>query len=204
MKQLAFYFEQAYCSGCCTCQIACKDTHNLQTGRVFRKVQEYYGGRCRQQGVVIIPEVYAYWLSLSCNHCRQPVCIKVCPTGAITKRAEDGIVLIDQDRCKGCRRCENSCPYHSIHYDAGSGKAGKCDFCVELLAQGKPPACVAACPLRVLSYGPLAQLQKKYGTINEIDDLPDAAITKPSLVLLPHRHAAARRPKVRRNFREGC
>jgi anaerobic dimethyl sulfoxide reductase subunit B len=191
MKQLAFYFEQKYCSGCCTCQIACKDKNDLKAGQLFRKVYEVAGGGFQQDGTAIIQDVYAFWLSISCNHCVKPACVAKCPTGALTKRSEDGIVDIDPEKCIGCRLCISSCPYQALVYDSEIGKACKCDFCRDLLAAGKPPACVAACPMRALSYGVLDELQKKAGTVNQTLGMPDAATTDPSLVILPHRHALA-------------
>lgn len=193
-KQLAFYFEQKHCSGCCTCQVACKDKNNLKVGQLFRRVHEVSGGGYRQTGAVIVQDVYAFWLSISCNHCVKPVCVENCPTGALSKRIEDGIVDIDQRKCVGCQLCVRSCPYGALLFDSEIGKVRKCDFCRDLLADGKPPACVAACPMRALEYGPLDELQKKYGTVNQTLGLPDAAITEPSLVISPHRSAVESKP----------
>lgn len=188
-KQLAFYFDQRYCIGCDTCQIACKDKHNLEVGQLFRKVYEIDGGEFRQTGEAVIPEVYAFWLTVSCNHCVRPICVESCPTGALQKRAEDGIVYIDQERCIGCTRCIKSCPYDSPQFNPKTKKVGKCDFCRDLLAAGQPPACVAACPMRALEYGPLDELQQKYGTVNQTKGMPKAGITQPALVITPHRDA---------------
>lgn len=189
VKQWAFYFEQKHCSGCCTCQIACKDKNNLKAGQLFRKVHEFSGGGYWQEGAAIIQAVYAFWLSLSCNHCANPACVENCPTGALKKCAEDGIVDIDQEKCIGCKRCVKSCPYGSLQVDHDTEKVRKCDFCRDLLAQGKSPACVAACPMRALDYGQLDELRKKYGTVNQIRNMPSSTITEPSLVIAPHRRA---------------
>ncbi|HWR31520.1 MAG TPA: DMSO/selenate family reductase complex B subunit [Negativicutes bacterium] len=193
-KQLAFYFEQKYCSGCCTCQVACKDKNNLKVGQLFRSVHEVSGGGYRQTGAAIVQDVYAFWLSISCNHCAKPACVENCPTGALSKRAEDGIVDIDQRKCSGCQLCVRSCPYGALQLDSDMGKVRKCDFCRDLLADGKPPACIAACPMRALEYGTLDELQKKYGTVNQTLGMPDATITSPSLVISPHRSAVERKP----------
>lgn len=189
-KQLAFYFEQRHCTGCETCQIACKDKHDLPVGQRFRKVYEVAGGSFRSTGAAaVIPDIYAFWVSVSCNHCIQAVCVDSCPTGALQKRAEDGIVYVEQERCIGCLRCTQSCPYDALQYNPATGKVDKCDFCRDLLADNKPPACVAACPLRALDYGPLDVLWKKYGRINQTKGMPDAATTRPALVITPHRDA---------------
>lgn len=187
-QQLAFYFEQRHCVGCDTCQIACKDKNDLAVGQLFRKVYEVSGGSFRKRDGAVFPEVYAFWVSISCNHCIRPKCIESCPTGALQKRTQDGIVYIDQDRCIGCRRCLGSCPYGSPQYNPVTRKVGKCDFCRDLLAQNKPPACVSSCPVRALDYGPLDGLRKKFGSVSETKGLP-LADTEPALVITPHRHA---------------
>jgi anaerobic dimethyl sulfoxide reductase subunit B (iron-sulfur subunit) len=191
--QLAFYFEQEHCVGCLTCQIACKDKKDLEVGQLFRKVHESAGGGYRQKGRVISHNVFAFWLSMSCNHCQAPACMKNCPTGAIRKRPEDGIVFIDEGICIGCQNCVVSCPYGAPQYNPQKGKAGKCDLCRDQLAAGKQPACVAACPMRALHYGRLDVLRQKYGSLNRVPGMPDPDITRPSLVITPHRDSAGKK-----------
>ncbi|MBC2582495.1 DMSO/selenate family reductase complex B subunit [Clostridium sp. DJ247] len=191
-KQLGFYFEQKHCVGCSTCQIACKDKNNLEVGQLFRKVYEISGGDYIEKGTAIVPEIYAFWVSMSCNHCINPACVKNCPTGAMKKRSEDGIVYIDQEQCIGCLRCVKSCPYDSPQYNPATKKVGKCNFCMDLLSIGKQPVCVTSCPLRALNYGELDLLQQKYGTVNETKGIPRADITEPALVIAPHNNAINR------------
>lgn len=148
--QIGFQFRQDRCIGCLTCQVACKEKNNLPPGQLFRKVREYSGGDYTQCGKGLDNTVYAYWQSTACKHCRQPLCAQICPAEAILKRPEDGIVLIDQEKCTGCHQCMRVCPEGAPQYDPELRKAGKCDLCHELLAGGKPPACVAACPMRAL------------------------------------------------------
>ncbi|WP_238915564.1 DMSO/selenate family reductase complex B subunit [Clostridium sp. YIM B02555] len=188
-KQLAFYFEQKYCTGCYTCQIACKDKNNLEVGEQFRKVYEVTGGNYIKRGNLIIQDIYAFWISVSCNHCIDPICVKKCPTGALKKRLEDGIVILDRNKCVGCTSCVKSCPYEAIQYDSNIRKVSKCDFCLDLIESGKDPVCISSCPMRALDYGELEVLQQKYGNINETDGLPSSKITKPALVITPHKNA---------------
>jgi anaerobic dimethyl sulfoxide reductase subunit B (iron-sulfur subunit) len=188
-QQLAFYFEQKSCTGCRTCQIACKDKNNLELGLQYRKVHEIEGGEFVRKGATFEPAVYAFFTSLSCNHCLEPACVKSCPVRALYKRPEDGIVVLDSKSCIGCRRCLKACPYGAIEYNPADGKAGKCDFCADELEAGKPPACVASCPMRALDYGTLEELQVKHGDCCQTKGMPDAGITRPALVITPHHSA---------------
>lgn len=188
-KQLAFYFDQQHCSGCYTCQIACKDKNNLEIGQQFRKVYEVTGGNYIKKRNAIIQDIYAFWTSVSCNHCINPICVKKCPTGALKKRLEDGIVIIEKEKCIGCKTCIKNCPYHAIQYDTCTKKVIKCDFCLDLIKKGEKPVCVSSCPMRALEYGMLEELQEKYGNINETQGLPNKDITQPALVITPHKNA---------------
>jgi anaerobic dimethyl sulfoxide reductase subunit B (iron-sulfur subunit) len=188
-RQMAFYFEQKHCTGCSACQIACKDKHNLSSGQNFRQVHAYEGGNFAVSSDVVHHNIYAYWVSVSCNHCVNAACITACPSGAIYKRKEDGLVLIDEERCIGCRRCQAACPYRAPQFDTITGKMKKCDFCQELLQEGQIPACISACPMRVLGYGELSKLRKQHGNISWVKGLPNTIKLEPAWVLLPHRDA---------------
>lgn len=148
----AFSFDARFCSGCKACQAACKDKNNLPTGVLWRRVIEVSGGAWQKNGGGWNNTVFAYNLSISCNHCVYPKCAGVCPTNAYEIR-EDGIVFLDTNKCMGCGYCAWACPYGAPQYNADAGHMTKCDFCVDNLEQGLPPACVAACPLRILDYG---------------------------------------------------
>jgi anaerobic dimethyl sulfoxide reductase subunit B len=187
-KQLGFFIDQNYCTGCKACQIACKDKNDLKKGVNWRRVAEYTGGSWTQAGDTFSANVYTYYTSVSCNHCADPICVKVCPTQAMSK-GEDGIVAIDSDLCVGCRYCEWACPYSAPQFDSDAGVMTKCNFCADYLAEGKEPACVAACPSRVLQFGELSDLEAEHGTVRDVEPLPDPSITHPSLVIAPHRHA---------------
>jgi len=185
-KQLGFCIEQNMCMGCKACQVACKDKNNLDIGQLFRKVTETEGGSYSESGNGITHNVYSYWTSLSCNHCENPVCVEVCPTGAMYKRKDDGIVLVNKEVCIGCGTCEVACPYDAPVLNAKEQKMGKCDFCVDQIIQGKDPYCVGACPVRAIHYGDISDLRNKYGTLDKIEGMPEPE-TKPSLVIVPHK-----------------
>jgi anaerobic dimethyl sulfoxide reductase subunit B (iron-sulfur subunit) len=184
----AFYFDSTACSGCKACQVACKDKHGLEVGRLWRRVYEVSGGDWLSVGEAWIHNIFAYNVSSSCNHCERAICMEVCPTRAIQKR-EDGIVLIDEKRCVGCEYCSWACPYDALQYDMNTGRMSKCTLCYDEVDIGKAPACVSACPLRVLDFGNLHELKEKYGVSTSIFPLPDPALTDPSLVITPHKDA---------------
>jgi anaerobic dimethyl sulfoxide reductase subunit B (iron-sulfur subunit) len=198
MPQLAFFVNSDACSGCKTCQVACKDHHDLAAGVHWRRVFEVTAGSWRPSGDAWTTSVVAYNLSVACHHCADPVCGRQCSVDAIWKRP-DGIVLIDQSRCNQCNKCRADCPYEAIRYDAAANRVGKCDFCVDLVDAGQPPACVAACPNRALEFGELDDLRARHGTADRVFPLADPAIARPALVIGPHRQAAAaagRAPEV--------
>jgi anaerobic dimethyl sulfoxide reductase subunit B (iron-sulfur subunit) len=191
-KQQAFYFDASACNGCKACQIACKDKNSLPLGVNWRRVAQYGGGNWlphpTRPDLVVANNITAYSMSVACMHCQNPVCVQACPTQALAKR-EDGVVLLNQDACIGCRYCECACPYGAPQYNEAIGKMTKCNFCEDLLAKGVNPACVDSCPARALEAGDLDQLRAKYGTLNAIEPLPQASLTNPSLVITPHRHS---------------
>jgi anaerobic dimethyl sulfoxide reductase subunit B (iron-sulfur subunit) len=191
-KQLAFYFDASACTGCKACAVACKDRSSLPVGTNWRKVFDYGGGGWipdPESPLNMIPNnVFVYSTSTACMHCEKPLCMDVCPAKAITKNA-DGVVLINTDLCLGCRYCEWACPYGAPQFNEEQGYMTKCDFCLDLQAQGEDPTCVASCPMRALDYGELDELRQKYGSVSAIEPLPSAEITNPSIVITPHKHA---------------
>ena len=180
-KQLGFFVNSTRCTGCKTCEIACKDKNDLEVGTRFRRVLLFEGGK--------YPEPYSYTISLACNHCLKPTCVPVCPVDALEKRKEDGIVFYHYDRCIGCRRCEWACPYGAPQWVTSDKKIKKCDFCYDYIDQGKPPACVASCPLRALEFGEVNELEKKPDTQREAKNFADIKLTQPSVIFKLHPEA---------------
>jgi anaerobic dimethyl sulfoxide reductase subunit B (iron-sulfur subunit) len=184
-----FHVDLASCTGCKACQVACKDKNNLPVGVRWRRVVEVNGGGWVKRGGAWLQNTITYFLSTACHHCEQPICAEVCPTKAITQR-DDGIVLIDGGRCTGCRYCEWACPYGAPQFDTARGVMTKCDFCVDEVDQGKPPACVQACQMRVIEFGNIEELRANHGDLIEVYPLPKRPLTNPSSVLTPHRDCA--------------
>ena len=106
------------------------------------------------------PNNYHFYLPRICNHCTKPACLDACPVRAIYKREEDGIVLVDQDKCQGFRECNKACPYDKVYFNHVSGKSQKCIFCFPRFEQGVAPACARQCPGRLRFVGFLDDVGK--------------------------------------------
>jgi anaerobic dimethyl sulfoxide reductase subunit B (iron-sulfur subunit) len=186
--QLGFVHHNVDCIGCRACEIACKDKNGLAAGPRLRRVMYIEGGS--------YPDVFAYKVNVSCNHCAEPACLPTCPTGAIWKRAKDGIVDIDSTLCIGCRRCQAACPFGAPQYDPTDNLVKKCNMCIDELEAGRKPYCVSACMMRVLDIGPIDQLRAgNYPTkavgpndkvVRAVKNFANPELTNPSIVFVPH------------------
>ena len=135
------------------CVVACQDQNDFYGCEVaLREVTHYEGGT--------IPLAFLSFFSLSCFHCADAPCLRVCPSGAIFRKDPQGVVLVDRDLCVGCHSCEMACPFGAPKF-AEDGKMAKCDFCHERMENGLKPACVLACPAGALDVGPVEDLNKK-------------------------------------------
>jgi anaerobic dimethyl sulfoxide reductase subunit B (iron-sulfur subunit) len=164
-----FTFDASACTGCKACQVACKDRNALPDGVLWRRVYEVSGGAWERSGAAWTNTVFAYNVSVGCNHCVDPACAASCPTGAYVVR-EDGIVWLDTNKCVGCGYCGWACPYGAPQYSPQRGHTSKCDFCRDLIDEGRSPVCVAACPLRALNYVEVQAAPETQGT--EVQSLP--------------------------------
>lgn len=190
MTQKGFFIDTSRCTGCRTCSVACADLHNTPVGLNLRRVVEFEGGTWRKsKNGAWRQDVFAYYVSQGCNECADPACVKVCPTKAHFKRAEDGLVVIDEAKCIGCGMCATACPYGAPQLDTAARKMRKCDGCVDRTAKGGLPVCVESCPERALEFGDIEELRKKHGTLAAIAPLPDATKTGPSIVIKPSKCA---------------
>ena len=162
-RKFVMVIDLAKCRNARNCVESCQKAHGLD------KHEEYLKIHLVQDNEASSP----YWFPKPCFHCDEPPCVTVCPTGSTFKR-EDGIVLIDNDRCIGCKFCMTSCPYSARQFNWGhkesfdqayvpyspetsvprtEGTVMKCDFCPDMLRQGKLPHCVSSCPEGVIYFG---------------------------------------------------
>lgn len=146
MSQHAMMVDLERCIGCRSCEISCK----LENG----------AAKYRNKVVQLDPQGGSRmsFMFMPCMHCEKPACLAVCPTTAISKRPEDGLVLINEGKCIGCRYCSWACPYGAMGFDPERRVADKCTYCEHRLAQGEVPACVSKCPGHALSFGKLDAL----------------------------------------------
>ncbi len=163
-KKLVMVIDLARCKNLKKCQEACNHMHHIHPGQNWIKVYSLQES----------PNTAPYWQPTTCMHCDEPPCVKVCPVDATFKR-QDNIVLIDSDRCIGCRFCMAACPYSSRVFNwedpklgkeiaeqpyscetsmpQKKGTVGKCDFCPDMVRKGELPHCVSACPNGVFFFG---------------------------------------------------
>jgi len=167
-KKLGLVTDLDSCVGCHACAVACKewntgghsaplpdrdpfgaDSHGVW----FNRVHGFECGDGAQGRTVYFPN--------ACHHCDNAACVEACPTGAAYKRAEDGIVLVNEDICIGCKLCSWACPYGALEFDDDAGVMKKCTLCIDRIynenldAADRVPACVAACPTGARHFGDL-------------------------------------------------
>lgn len=173
-KQHAFHFTADNCIGCHACEAACSEKNDMPAHLSFRSVGYVEGGT--------YPNYTRMNISMACNHCDDPVCLKGCPTRAYTKHAEYGAVIQDPDICFGCGYCTWVCPYNAPQLDPVKGRVEKCNMCVDRLEVGLKPACVSACVGNALNFGVVENTPDNREQIEtRIPGFPDPSITKPNI-----------------------
>ncbi|ORU93801.1 MAG: aspartate carbamoyltransferase [Cycloclasticus sp. symbiont of Bathymodiolus heckerae] len=173
-KQHGFYFNADNCIGCHACEAACSEKNDNPAHISFRSVGYVEGGT--------YPDYQRLNISMACNHCDDPVCLKGCPTRAYTKFAEYGAVLQDPDICFGCGYCTWVCPYNAPQLDPVAGEVSKCNMCVDRLEVGLKPSCVSACLGNALEFGVIENIpENRVEAKAEIPGFPTTDITQPNI-----------------------
>lgn len=148
MPQLGFHVEVDRCIKCWACEVACKQWNNIDAGGISRRVvyEETSG---------TFPDVTRKFISVACMHCVNAPCVEMCPTGALSKREDDGIVVVNQDECLLCPLCLSACPFDIPQFTDTS--VDICDCCIGAgVEPGDTPYCVLACPVQALQFGVIA------------------------------------------------
>ncbi|HSW06734.1 DmsC/YnfH family molybdoenzyme membrane anchor subunit [Aquabacterium sp.] len=173
-KQHGFFFTADNCIGCHACEAACSEKNDNPAHLAFRSVGYVEGGS--------FPDYKRMNISMACNHCDDPVCLKGCPTRAYTKHTEYGAVLQDPETCFGCGYCTWVCPYNAPQLDPVKGQVSKCNMCVDRLEVGLKPACVSACVGNALDFGVIENIPagREHARV-EIPGFPSPEITKPNI-----------------------
>lgn len=173
-KHYVMLVDTKRCIGCHTCAMACKLENNLPDGIWWNRTLTV-GGKNMDTPTGAYPNLMMGYITLACQQCENPACVKVCPVGATWKDEETGIVMQDPDKCLGCRYCMVACPYTGVRQfnfeepqfatglPVGSADAmqhqentvEKCTFCAHRVAKGEEPACVEVCPARARHFGDL-------------------------------------------------
>lgn len=180
MTRWGMVIDLARCVGCNACTVACK----IENGTPA----DHYWARVYTEETGTFPDVKTTYVPALCNHCADAPCVTVCPTGASHQR-DDGIVLVDQDKCIGCRACMMACPYSNRFYlkkgelqtgyqgDARTvfedtkwqwfteGTVTKCTFCAHRVDDGLEPACVVTCPTEARIFGDLDDPESRPSTL---------------------------------------
>lgn len=152
---MSFLVDVKRCSGCQACIVACMDQNDLfnkKSSDFWRQVYKIESG--------YFPEAKISYISLACMHCQETPCLLGCPTGAIFKELETGIIGIRPEFCIGCHSCSLACPFGVPRFD-DNGKMKKCQMCKERIEHGLEPACVQTCPTKALKCGEINELAQQ-------------------------------------------
>ena len=136
-------FQPENCTQCHGCEIACKAWRELEYGVQYRRVRNLWRGD--------YPEIRSFSLSLACLHCVEPACAAVCPSEAISKEVESGLVTVDEALCNGCKLCAEACPF-GVPQFGGDGVMKKCDLCHSKQPADCDPPCLDTCPGKALVF----------------------------------------------------
>ena len=153
MTQYAIVTDLNRCVGCLACSAACKLANGVLPGNFWNKTLRI-GPNPKEGGSGQWPDVEMYFLTLQCQHCKNPECVSVCPTGA-SQKMEDGTVQIDKSKCIGCQFCVMACPYGVRYLNEEEGVVEKCTMCEQMILEGRLPQCVQSCGARARFFGDL-------------------------------------------------
>jgi polysulfide reductase chain B len=161
MKQLGLMIDMDRCIGCKTCIVACRNHHGLvdHASAMPGEIPFYLRVESEREGE--FPTLSVNHRVIPCQHCKKAQCIKACPSGAIAKDEQTGIVRIDRDTCTGSRKCLEACPWGVIQFDEAGGFAHKCDLCFDRVHYGQQPVCAEVCMTGAIHFGEVEMLKQQ-------------------------------------------
>ena len=175
------------CLGCGACTVAC-NVENSPKGSPWIWVETVGGGQ-KDTPTGQYPDLKMEFIPHLCMHCANPACVEICSTGALWER-EDGLVLIDGEKCDGCQACVAACPYGAIVYSAEMEVVEKCDLCAHRIDQGLEPFCVVCCEGQAMHFGdlnsPTSEVSRLLADRDAFTLMPEAG-TSPSVFYCPTR-----------------
>jgi polysulfide reductase chain B len=170
MKQLGLMIDMDRCIGCKTCIIACRNSHGIVDHENCMPGEIPFYVRVESVAEGTYPMVSERCWVVPCQHCKNAACIEACPSGAITKDAQTGIVRIDRNICTGSGKCIEACHWKAIQFDKANNFAHKCDLCYDRVIFGQQPVCTEACMTDAITFGELDELKARAGEFGrEID-----------------------------------
>ncbi len=155
-------------------------------GEFSKRSKDYNFGQMEKEIYGEFENTFMMYLPRLCEHCLNPACAAACPSGAIYKREEDGIVLIDQDKCRGWRMCVSGCPYKKIYFNWDSGKSEKCTFCYPRIEAGDPTVCSETCVGRIRYLGVMLYDADRISEAASAEDVEDLYQSQCDIFLNPH------------------
>lgn len=172
MGTYGWLFDPKRCIECRACEAACKQWNQVETGMNIR----YRKVSVKETGS--FPAAETRVLTVACHQCENPLCLKACPVKAYQRRA-DGIIIIDHNKCVGCRYCEKWCPYSGPQFNPVRRKMEKCTMCAERVDQGLPPACASVCPTGALQWGRWDEIYSK--GVSQVEGFSTPVLTRPHI-----------------------
>ena len=166
-KRYALVIDSRKCINCKACVVACRAENQVPLGYSRDWIGEEHRGTW--------PKLMAAFEPEQCHHCTDPSCVRVCPTGASFQR-DDGIVLVNEQDCIGCRYCMIACPYDARFFREDLGVVEKCTFCAHRVDRGEVPACVETCPSKVRAFGDITDPK---GTVQQLLATREYRVKKP-------------------------
>jgi anaerobic dimethyl sulfoxide reductase subunit B len=172
MTRSVFIFDQSRCFGCAGCVAACARINCLEPAEYYRQLLKIPPHNKKSDTV---------YLSLACNHCVDAACVRGCPSDALYRDEELGIVRHDSERCLGCRYCQMACPYDAIGWNPEKQVVQKCDLCAARLEENKEPACVEGCFGQALTLREMSGDGEFVGLVKQVAGFEHDTDSNPSI-----------------------